>query len=104
MPYPILKNLPDAIKGLPKHAQEIWQSAFNSVFEQYDGDEGKSAGTAWAAVKTKFRKDEETDKWVVKEAIHPHGEHICVCPSCETETTVAENIKCNTQTCPECGI
>jgi len=38
-----------------------------------------------------------------KEAVHPHGEHICVCSKCEHEITVEENIKCNTQECPECG-
>jgi len=34
---------------------------------------------------------------------HPHGEHICVCPECGKEITVGEDIKCNTQRCPECG-
>ena len=103
MPYPTLASLPDAIKGLPKHAQEIWQSAYNAAFKQYEGNEGKAAGTAWAAVKTKYRKDEKTGKWVAKEAIHPHGDHICICPKCDKEITVAEDIKCNTQKCPECG-
>ena len=102
MPYSV-DNPPEAIEKLPKHAIEIWVSAFNAAFEQYKGDEGKAAGTAWAAVKTKYRKDERTGKWVAKEAIHPHGEHICVCSKCGEETTVAEDIKCNTQECPECG-
>jgi len=67
MPYTV-ENPPDAIKDLPKHAIEIWVSAYNAAFKLYKGDEGKSAGTAWAAVKTKYRKDEETGKWVAKEA------------------------------------
>ena len=65
MPYTV-ENPPDAIKGLPKHAIEIWVAAFNSAFKQYKGDEGKSAGTAWAAVKMKYKKVD--DKWVAKEA------------------------------------
>jgi len=101
MPY-TLSDYPDTIKGLPKHAIEIWVSAFNAAFKQYEGDEGKAAGTAWAAVKMKYKKNPE-GKWVAKEAVHPHGEHTCVCPECEAETTVAEGVKCKEQKCPECG-
>lgn len=36
-------------------------------------------------------------------ATHPHGDHVCVCPACGKEITVAEDIKCNTQDCPDCG-
>jgi len=100
MPYPTLDSLPDAVKALPKHGQEIYQSTFNAAFVQYKGDEAKSAATAWAAVKTKYEKVD--DKWVAKEAVHPHGEHVCVCPECEKEITVEANVKCNTQDCPEC--
>ncbi|MBU0777779.1 ChaB family protein, partial [Patescibacteria group bacterium] len=117
MPYNALSELPDAVKKLPKHAQEIYLSAFNSAFEQYNGDEEKAHGTAWAAVKTKYEQNEKGD-WVAKEAwqlpadvagciteeaIHPHGSHVCYCPECDKEVTVAEDIKCNTQSCPECG-
>jgi len=100
MPYTV-ENPPEALEGLPKHLVEIWVAAFNSAFKQYKGDEGKSAGTAWAAVKSKFHKNEKGD-WVAKEAIHPHGEHVCYCPSCNKEVTVGGNIKCNTQLCPDC--
>jgi len=100
MPY-TLSDYPDTLKGLPKHAIEIWISAFNSAFKQYNGDEEKSAATAWAAVKNKYKK--VNDQWVVKEAIHPHGDHICVCPECSKEITVKEDIKCNTQECPGCN-
>ncbi len=51
MPYDSLADLPEAVKALPKHAQEIWLAAFNAAYEQYDGDEGKAAAVAWAAVK-----------------------------------------------------
>ena len=65
MPYTV-DNPPDAIKGLPEHAIEIWVSAYNSAFEQYDGDEAKSAGTAWAAVKMKYKQVD--GNWVAKES------------------------------------
>jgi len=101
MPYAKTSELPDAVKELPEHGQEIYLAAFNSAFKQYK-DEGKAHGTAWAAVKDKYKKNAE-GKWVAKEAVHPHGEHICYCPKCEHEITVDEDVKCNTQECPECG-
>jgi cation transport regulator len=52
MPY-TAENPPEAVKGLPQHAQTIFIAAFNSAFEQYK-DEGKASATAWAAVKTKY--------------------------------------------------
>lgn len=63
MPY-TMENIPEQIKGLPKHAQEIWIAVYNSAHKQYDGDEEKANATAWAAVKTKYKK--EGDKWVPK--------------------------------------
>ena len=101
MPYDTVSELPDAVRALPKHAQEIYMSAYNAAFKQYEGNEGKAHGTAWAAVKNKYKKN-EAGKWVAKEAVHPHGDHICYCPKCEKETTVGEDVKCNTQSCPEC--
>ncbi len=67
MPYDTLADLPDAVKKLPKHGQEIYRSAFNSAFKLYDGDEGKAAGTAWAAVKTQYEQDAEGN-WTAKES------------------------------------
>lgn len=67
MPYDTLSDLPDAVQKLPKHAQEIYMSAFNAAFKQYKGNEGKSHGTAWAAVKMKYKQDAEGN-WVAKEA------------------------------------
>jgi len=37
-----------------------------------------------------------------KEAIHPHGEHICVCSECGKEITVEAGVECKEQKCPEC--
>ena len=44
---------------MPKHAQEIWVSAFNSAYKQYGGDEEKANKVAWAAVKKKYIKNEQ---------------------------------------------
>jgi cation transport regulator len=72
MPYSSLKELPDNVKSvLPKHAQEIYQAAFNDAWEQYKkpGDrqddnsrEETAHKVAWNAVKQKYHK--EGDKWV----------------------------------------
>ena len=104
MPYDTLGELPDAVKKLPKHAQEIYLKAFNSAWEQHkdeDGAEPRCHAIAWGAVKKSYKQDKDGN-WVAKEAVHPHGDHICVCPKCDKETTVAEDIKCNTQKCPDC--
>lgn len=61
MPYS-KDNLPKNIKELPSKAQDIFIKAFNSAFEQYNGDEEKSNATAWAAVKKVFKK--EDGNWV----------------------------------------
>jgi len=71
MPYGKKEELPDAVKALPEHGQEIWMAAFNSVFDQYKGDEEKCFAVAWAAVKNKFEKNEK-DEWVAK-AEHNEG-------------------------------
>ncbi|MCJ7829322.1 MAG: ChaB family protein [Dehalococcoidia bacterium] len=65
MPY-TTANPPEAVKGLPKHAIEIFVAAFNSALDQYK-DEGKAMATAWAAVHTKYKKNEQGD-WIAKEA------------------------------------
>ena len=66
MPYTV-ENPPEAIKDLPKHAQEIFIAAFNAALIQYKGDEGKANAVAYAAVKTKYKQDKD-GKWVAKEA------------------------------------
>ena len=62
MPYTI-DNPPEKIKGLPKHAQEIFIAAYNSAYEQYDKDETRANKVAWAAVKQSYEQDKD-GKWV----------------------------------------
>jgi len=74
MPYHRLAELPDSVKDhLPKHAQEIYQEAYNSSWEQY-ADPDKRRGdasreevshkVAWSAVKKQYKKKD--DRWVRK--------------------------------------
>ncbi|MBL4835247.1 MAG: ChaB family protein [Pseudomonas sp.] len=76
MPYDKVSELPDSVKdNLPKHAQEIYKSAFNSAWDEYDdpGDrrgnddrESVSHKVAWSAVKNEYKKQD--DKWVKKKS------------------------------------
>ena len=70
MPYDTLADLPDAVKKMPTHAQEIYQKAFNSAFEQYkdrgNQQEALAHATAWAAVETQYKK--QNGRWVAKES------------------------------------
>ncbi len=51
MPYSSISELPSSVKdNLPKHAQEIFLSAFNSAYEKYK-DEERAFKIAWGAVK-----------------------------------------------------
>lgn len=73
MPYTSIEDLPKGVRdNLPKHAQEIYEAAFNSAWEQYDRPEERRGGAsreeaasrvAWAAVKESYEKDESTGKW-----------------------------------------
>jgi cation transport regulator len=60
VPYKTIDKLPNGIKdNLPKHAQEIYKSAFNSALEQYEAEddpEQTAHRVAWAAVKAKYEK------------------------------------------------
>jgi cation transport regulator len=77
MPYRSVRELPESVRdNLPKHAQEIYQEAFDSAWEQYDEPEERRGGAsreetaykvAWAAVKKKYEKDERSGKWRAKE-------------------------------------
>jgi cation transport regulator len=72
MPYDSLKELPDSVRdNLPKHAQEIYQAAFNNAWKQYaDPDKRRDDASreetahrvAWSAVKEKYEKDRD-GKW-----------------------------------------
>jgi cation transport regulator len=75
VPYKNLDDLPTAInKNLPKHAQEIYRSTFNSAWDEYSSEEDRDEGSsreetshkvAWSAVKKKYKKN--NNKWVKKE-------------------------------------
>ena len=64
MPYDKLADLPDSVRNnLPKHAQEIYRAAYNSVEEQY-GEESRAHRVACSAVDNKYENDE--GNWVEK--------------------------------------
>lgn len=64
MPYTSLDDLPDPVKDhLPHHAQEIYQASFNSAWDEYNHDEERAHRVAWAAVKEKYHKNDETGDW-----------------------------------------
>ena len=89
MPYSI-ENPPSKIKDMPKHAQEIFISAFNAALKQYDGDEERANKVAYAAVKTKFKQDDKGN-WVAKETEKP------------LENFLAQNVDVVEISCPGCG-
>ena len=63
MPYENNTQLPDSVKKhLPKHAQDIYREAFNHALDEYK-EEIRAHKVAWAAVKNKYRKNEETGFW-----------------------------------------
>jgi cation transport regulator len=74
MPYKGLDDLPDQVKSnLPKHAQEIYKEAFNNAWEEYKESKDRKGDAsreevahkvAWAAVKRKYQKKD--DSWVKK--------------------------------------
>ncbi len=76
MPYDKVSELPDSVKNnLPKHAQEIYQAAFNHALEQYedpsdrrgnDDQETVAHKVAWSAVKEKYEKRD--GQWVGKKS------------------------------------
>jgi cation transport regulator len=76
MPYESIKDLPESVRdNLPKHAQEIYQAAFNSAWEQYEDPKERRGNAsreetahkvAWAAVKEKYEKDDKSGKWKSK--------------------------------------
>jgi len=76
MPYNNIRELPDSVReNLPEHAQEIYQEAFNSAWDQYDQPEERRGDAsreetahkvAWAAVKKVYEKDEKSGKWTRK--------------------------------------
>ena len=73
MPYDNRDELPDSVKNnLPKHAQEIYQEAFNSAWDTYEdpsdrkGDDDRETTAhkvAWSAVKDSYSKN-DNGNWV----------------------------------------
>lgn len=72
VPYKSISELPDSVKNvLPKHAQEIYKSAFDSAYEQYKkpsdrrGDDRESTAhrVAWSAVKKAGYDKGRDNKW-----------------------------------------
>ena len=76
MPYKTTTELPPAVKDhLPKHAQEIYQAAFNSAWDEYKDPEKRRGDSereetahkvAWNAVKQEYEKDEKSGDWKKK--------------------------------------
>lgn len=68
MPYQCLQDLSASVREyLPQHAQKIYQAAYNSAWDEYDYDEGRSLHcVASAAVKDKYEKNEVTGNWEAK--------------------------------------
>jgi len=67
MPYATLKELPESVREhLPKHAQEIYQAAYNNAWDEYGHDEARAHRVAWGAVERKYEKDESTGRWKEK--------------------------------------
>jgi cation transport regulator len=63
MPYVTNADLPPSVRDhLPDHAQDIFRAAFNSAFEEHQGDEQAVFRIAWAAVKRSYVK--EGGQWV----------------------------------------
>ncbi len=67
MPYETLTDLPEGVRDhLPKHAQEIYQAAYNNAWDEYKHDEERAHRVAWAAVKNSYEKDEKSGNWKPK--------------------------------------
>ena len=74
MPYNSISELPkQVLDNLPKHAQEIYKSAYNNAWDQYDepserrGNDSREETAhkvAWSAVKQKYEKN--NGRWVKK--------------------------------------
>jgi cation transport regulator len=120
----------DAPKNLPKHAKEIYVSAWNNAYgttckTRSDRDECASK-IAWSAVKKGYKK--EGDTWVAKKAAPaasstsnlPHGQgslfgaHAaelegrkdgaqCKCPECGATVAHKRGEPCADRKCPKCG-
>lgn len=76
MPYRTDAELPESVRNaLPTHAQDIYRAAFNNAWDEYSDASKRRGGesreeaahkVAWAAVKEKYEKDDESGKWHLK--------------------------------------
>ena len=76
MPFKYLSDLPGAITdNLPIRGQEIYRTAYNSAWYEYNDKDNRRIGTnreqfahgvAWAAVKNIYEKNLKTGKWEPK--------------------------------------
>lgn len=95
MPYAKTNELPEAVKELPVHAQEIYMAAFNSAYSQHSGEDRQEAiahATAWKAVEQKY--EQKDGRWVAKESTEP-----TVKPDLEV---LAEDVDVAVVRCPVC--
>jgi cation transport regulator ChaB len=71
MPFE-MDTLPEPVTELPKDAQMIWLSVFNSAFRTFAGSDGEkeqaSSIAAWGAVRSKFAQEAD-GTWTMKSAI-----------------------------------
>jgi cation transport regulator len=68
MPFDSIRDLPERVRdNLPKHAQEIYKSAFNNAWEEYGNNEERAHRVAWSAVKKSYKKDKQSGRWVKKD-------------------------------------
>jgi len=65
-PYSYPKNIPSAVKNLPKEAQKLFIEVFNKVYKDTN-DENKARMAGWGAVKNKYVK--KGGVWVLKAAL-----------------------------------
>ncbi len=64
MPYVRTADLPGSVRdNLPKHAQEIYQKAFNSAWDEYEHDGPRAHRVAWGAVERSYHKNDD-GKWL----------------------------------------
>ena len=66
---PRKSELPSTLQRSPEHAQATFAKTYDSAVETYDGDEGRAARTAFAAVKHAYEK--VGDHWEPKDEKGP---------------------------------
>lgn len=63
MPYQKLSDLPEAqVDQYSHHQKRAFLEAFNSAFEQYDGDESRAFAVAHHAAKQAGKHEDDSDR------------------------------------------